>query len=64
MPGADSWFPVKQTRGMTNASLRGALNMRVEDGWLKIDWMSLENQSDTLDIFAAGFLTTQKESCP
>ena len=47
----DSWFPVKQTRGMTNASLRGALNMRIEDGWLKVDWMSLENQSDTLDIF-------------
>jgi tetratricopeptide (TPR) repeat protein len=48
----DSWFPVKQTRGMTNASLRGALNLREEDGWLKIDWMSLENQSDTLDIIA------------
>ena len=46
----DSWFPVKQTRGMTNASLRGVLNMRIEDGWLKVDWMSLENQADTLDI--------------
>jgi tetratricopeptide (TPR) repeat protein len=48
----DSWFPVKQTRGMTDASLRGALNIRIEDGWLKVDWMSLENQADTLDIFA------------
>ena len=36
---------------MTNASLRGALNLRMEDGWLKIDWMSLENQADTIDIF-------------
>ncbi len=50
---SDSWFPVKQTRGMTNASLRGALNLREEDGWLKIDWMSLENQSDTLYVIAA-----------
>ena len=50
----DSWFPVKQTRGMTNASLRGALNIRVEGKWLKIDWMSLENQSDTLDVLYSG----------
>jgi len=50
----DSWFPVKQTRGMTNASLRGALNLRLEDGWLKVDWMSLENQSDTLNVLASG----------
>ena len=49
----DSWFPVKQTRGMTNASLRGALNLRMEDEWLKVDWMSLENQSDTLDIITS-----------
>jgi tetratricopeptide (TPR) repeat protein len=48
---SDSWFPVKQTRGMTSASLRGALNLRAEEGWLKIDWMSLEDQSDTLEIF-------------
>ncbi|MBK7711715.1 MAG: DUF5107 domain-containing protein [Bacteroidales bacterium] len=47
---SDSWFPVRHTRGMTSASLRGALNLRVENGWLKIDWMSLENQSDTINI--------------
>ena len=50
----DHWFPVKHTRGLTNVSPRGALNLRVEDGWLKIDWMSLENQSDTLKVFASG----------
>lgn len=46
----DYWFPVKGIRGMTNASLRGALNLRVENGWLKLDWMSLENQNDTLTL--------------
>ena len=51
---SESWFPVKGTRGMTNASPRGALNLRVEGGWLKADWMSLENQSDTLSITESG----------
>jgi tetratricopeptide (TPR) repeat protein len=50
----ECWFPVKQTRGMTNASRRGALNLRVEGEWLKIDWMALENQSDTLKVLSAG----------
>jgi tetratricopeptide (TPR) repeat protein len=50
----DHWFPVKHTRGLTNASPRGALNLRIEDGWLKIDWMSLEQQSDTLKVLASG----------
>jgi tetratricopeptide (TPR) repeat protein len=50
----DHWFPVKHTRGLTNASPRGALNLRVENAWLKIDWMSLEDQSDTLNVSAAG----------
>jgi tetratricopeptide (TPR) repeat protein len=48
------WFPLKHTRGLTNASSRGALNLRVEGEWLKIDWMSLEDQSDTLKILASG----------
>ena len=50
----DHWFPVKHTRGLTNASPSGALNLRVEEGWLKIDWMSLENQSDSLTVLASG----------
>ena len=58
---SDSWFPVKQTRGMTNASLRGALNIRQENGWLKVDWMSLENQSDTLDIVDQGSSLLRKK---
>jgi tetratricopeptide (TPR) repeat protein len=50
----DHWFPVKHTRGLTSASPRGALNIRTEDGWLKIDWMSLEDQSDTMKIVSHG----------
>ncbi len=50
----DHWFPVRHTRGLTNASPRGALNLRVEDGWLKIDWMSLATQTDTLKVAGAG----------
>jgi tetratricopeptide (TPR) repeat protein len=57
----DNWFPVKHTRGLTTASLRGALNYRIEGDWLKIDWMSLENQSDTITVRASGFtLLSQK----
>lgn len=57
------WFPVKQTRGLTHATTRGALNLRVEDGWLKIDWMALEGQSDTLRILFSGSpLLTRKLS--
>ena len=48
------WFPVKQTRGITNTSPRGALNLRVEKDWLKVDWMALENQIDTLQILDSG----------
>ena len=50
----DHWFPVKHTRGLTNASPRGALNLHIENNWLKIDWMSLETQSDTLQVLASG----------
>ena len=50
----DHWFPVRHTRGLTNISPRGALNLRTEEGWLKIDWMSLEDQSDTMKVIASG----------
>lgn len=57
----DHWFPVKHTRGLTNASPRGALNLRLEEGWLKIDWMSLENMSDTLRVLASGSPVTSRK---
>jgi len=50
----DHWFPVRHTRGLTNATPRGAINLRLENNWLKIDWMALENQKDTIHIKASG----------
>ena len=50
----DKWFPVKHTRGMTHASSKGAMNLRTEGEWLKIDWMSLENLNDTLSVTENG----------
>lgn len=51
---SDKWFPVKHTRGMTHASERGALNLRKEGEWLKIDLMPLEYLSDSLFISHEG----------
>jgi len=47
---SDKWFPVKHTRGMTHASPKGAMNLRIDNGWLKLDWMALEPLSDSLVI--------------
>ncbi|MEO8473838.1 MAG: DUF5107 domain-containing protein [Chryseolinea sp.] len=47
---SEYWYPVKNTRGLTQGSLKGALNIRAENSWLKFDWMALASQSDTLAI--------------
>ena len=47
---SEYWYPVKNTRGLTQGSLKGALNLRAENGWVKFDWMALEPQSDTFSI--------------
>ena len=51
---SDKWFPVKQTRGMTHSSPRGVLNIRTEGEWLKVDWMALEKQLDSLIVSQSG----------
>lgn len=51
---SEKWFPVKHTRGMTHASPKGAMNLRVDKGWLKLDWMPLEPVSDSLIISSGG----------
>ena len=51
---SDKWFPVKHTRGMTHSSPRGVLNIRTEDEWLKLDWMALEKQIDSLIVSQSG----------
>jgi tetratricopeptide (TPR) repeat protein len=51
---SDKWFPVKHTRGMTHSSPRGVLNIRMEGEWLKVDWMALEKQVDSLIVSQSG----------
>ena len=44
------WFPVKNTRGLTHATPLGAMNLRVKDGWLKMDYCAVSFVHDTLSI--------------
>ncbi|WP_428659666.1 DUF5107 domain-containing protein [Runella sp.] len=44
------WFPVKNTRGLTHATPQGAMNVRVRDGWLKLDYCAVSFVQDTLTI--------------
>ncbi|MEO7048553.1 MAG: DUF5107 domain-containing protein, partial [Ferruginibacter sp.] len=44
------WFPVKQTKGFVKANNYGALNVKNENGWLKIYFSPLQNMDDELKI--------------
>lgn len=44
------WFPVKQTRGLTHATPEIALNLRVQNGWLRWDACAISPLNDTLTI--------------
>lgn len=44
------WFPVKQTRGLTHATPEIALNLRVQNGWLKWDACAISPLNDTLTM--------------
>jgi tetratricopeptide (TPR) repeat protein len=46
------WYPVKNTRGLTHATPQGAINLRVQDGWLKLDYCAVSLVQDTLMIGA------------
>jgi len=46
------WFPVKQTKGFVKANQYGAVNIKQEEGWLKIYFSPLQNLDDKLEIFA------------
>tara|TARA_R110000868_G_scaffold156599_1_gene383543 strand:- start:23273 stop:26368 length:3096 start_codon:yes stop_codon:yes gene_type:complete len=58
-PGqADSWteywFPVKQTKGFVKANNYGAINVKNEDGWLKIYFSPLQKLNEKLEVFDNG----------
>jgi Tfp pilus assembly protein PilF len=45
------WFPVKQTKGFVKANQYGAVNVKQEEGWLKIYFSPLQTLQDKLEIF-------------
>ena len=48
------WFPVKQTRGFVKANNYGAVNIKNEDGWLKIYFSPLQAMNEKLEVFDNG----------
>ncbi len=44
------WFPVKQTKGFIKANDYGALNIKKENGWLKIYFSPVQNIDEELNI--------------
>jgi predicted Zn-dependent protease len=45
------WFPVKQTKGFVQANNYGAVNIKNENGWLKIYFSPLQALNEKLEIF-------------
>src|SRR4030095_1058024 len=46
------WFPVKHTQGLVKANNYGSLNIKQENGWLKIYFCSLQEIHDEFKILA------------
>ncbi|MCH5600356.1 DUF5107 domain-containing protein [Niabella ginsengisoli] len=42
------WYPVSQTKGMVDANANGALNVKYENGWLKIYFSAAQHINDSL----------------
>jgi tetratricopeptide (TPR) repeat protein len=45
------WFPVKQTKGFVQANDYGAVNVKKENGWLKIYFSPLQTMNEKLEVF-------------
>ena len=48
------WFPVKQIKGFVKANNYGALNVKNENGWLKIYFSPLQKLNEKLEVFNNG----------
>ena len=44
------WYPVLLTNGMVKANEYGALNVKTEDGWLKIYFSPTQNINDKIEV--------------
>jgi tetratricopeptide (TPR) repeat protein len=45
------WFPVKQTKGFVKANNYGAVNVKNENGWLKIYFSPLQKLNEKIEVF-------------
>lgn len=45
------WFPVKQTDGFVKANKYGAINVKNENGWVKIYFSPLQKMQEKLELF-------------
>ena len=57
----EHWFPVMNTGGFVKANEFGALNVRVRNGFLRIDLSGLENMKETLQLLEGERLLYSKE---
>ena len=57
----EHWFPVMNTGGFVKANEFGALNVRVRNGFLRIDLSGLQNMKETLRILEGDRLLYSKE---
>lgn len=48
------WFPVKQTKGFVKANNYGSVNVKNENGWLKIYFSPLQKLNEKLVVFDNG----------
>jgi len=54
------WFPVKETKGFVKANNYGAINLKKEDGWLKIYFSPLQNLQEKLVVTNDGKIIYSK----
>ncbi len=57
----EHWFPVMNTGGFVKANEFGALNVRVRNGFLRIDLSGLQNMKETLRILEGDRVLYSKE---
>lgn len=55
------WYPVSQTKGMVEANASGALNIKYENGWLKIYFSAAQAINDELQVRSQGKIIYNKK---
>ncbi|WP_268848296.1 DUF5107 domain-containing protein [Flavobacterium aestivum] len=55
------WFPVKKTKGFVKANNYGSVNVKNENGWLKIYFSPLQKLNEKLVVFDNGKVVYSKD---